>query len=132
MPINAFTRIPDSPNQLLQINFHHKSVKGEFKLFKIVEEQFKILFIPSLNLSGYGSNDEEALEMLKDSLDTYFNNLFKLKNDRVLNELGLLGWKQDRIHHKRFNNVAYVDKEGILRNFNLPAETEIEESSIAI
>ena len=132
--LNYFKKLEDqeSEGQSLQVNFHRRSVKGEFKVFKMTDNGFRIVFIPALNLSGYGKDEDEAFDLLKFSIDEYFNSLFKLKIDRIQNELGLLGWKQDRLHHKRFHNVAFVDKQGILKNFNLPAETHIEEMAVSV
>ena len=132
--LNYFKKLEDqeSEGQSLQVNFHRRSVKGEFKVFKMTDNGFRIVFIPALNLSGYGKDEDEAFDLLKFSIDEYFNSLFKLKIDRIQNELGLLGWKQDRLHHKRFHNVTFVDKQGILKNFNLPAETHIEEMAVSV
>jgi hypothetical protein len=47
-------------------------------------------------------------------------------------ELRKLGWVPNKIFKKKLSNQAYVDKDGILKNFNLSAETEIKEHFVSI
>jgi len=122
---------PDRWNneQYMSINQRKKRVKGEFKIFKIVEGEFIIMYIPAYNMTAYGKNDQEAFEMLEESLDDYFDALIYLKKDDIIKELSKYGWKQS-LFSKQFHNKAYIDKNGVLKNLDLPEDTQIEESKV--
>lgn len=111
----------------LQISFSSKRVKGNFRVYYFMDHDHYIAYMPSLQLTGYGDNKKEAVDMLFDVvLDDFCENLLELPTEKANNLLSNLGWKRNKLFHKKFSTNSFVDKEGILRNFNLPIETKIE------
>ena len=111
----------------LQISFGIKKVKGHFLVYYFMDHHHHIAYMPSLQLTGYGDSRKEAVDMLFDTvLDDFCENLLELSSDKAGELLVTLGWKRHKIFHKKFSTTVYIDKEGVLRNFNLPLETRIE------
>ncbi len=100
----------------------HKSVGkiiGFVSFFRFRDKdtnQF-ITFCPSLDLTGYGENELKALEMLKFSINDYFNYLINLSPKEIEKELRLHGFTHDKIKNKEYSKV-FVDINGDLKNFN--------------
>ena len=116
----------------LHIDFQGKNAKGTFTVHSFVEEGHFISYLPSLNLSAYGNTKEEATERLfKEVFDDYMKNVLNLKPERILKELFKLGWAKNPFFNKRLTN-SYIDKEGVLKNFNLPEETPIHTSVVSV
>jgi hypothetical protein len=117
----------DSDQDSLQISFGGKRVKGTFRVYYFMDHEHYVAYIPSLRLTGYGDNKKEAVDMLFDVvLDDFFENILELPLEKANGVLSSLGWKRNKFFHKKFSTNSFVDKEGILRNFNLPNETKIE------
>lgn len=117
----------DSGQDSLQISFSSKKVKGSFRIYYFMDHGHYIAYMPSLQLTGYGDNRKEAVDMLLDVvLDDFCENMLELPIEKANNLLSSLGWKRNKLFHKRFSTASYVDKEGVLKNFNLPLETKIE------
>lgn len=91
-----------------------------------VDHGHVVVYAPSLKISVYGATKDEAVKMLfEEVLVDYFQNLFQLKESELTKELAKYNWERSRILKKRYSNSSYVDAEGILKNFNLPKETPI-------
>ena len=120
---------PDS----LVIDYKRKKVSGRFTITGFEDNGHHIAYVASLNLSGYGNSPKEAFQMLLDIVvDDFFHNLVRLPEHEVSTELEKLGWKKNRILRKRFSSESYIDREGILRNFNLSPETIISEQLLEV
>lgn len=118
--------LPPGGYESLSIHKSKKAVKAIFRIYNLKEGDTFITYIPSLEASGYGNTKKEADDMLLEVIDDLFDNLFELKVDQMEAELRKLGWHQDKMFNKRFENTSYVDADGILKNFDLPETTEIE------
>lgn len=117
----------DSEQDSLQISFSSKKVKGSFRVYYFMDHDHFIAYMPSLQLTGYGDNRKEAVDMLFDVvLDDFRENMLELPIEKANTLLISLGWKRNKLFHKKFSTTSFVDKEGVLRNFNLPLETKIE------
>ena len=114
----------------LQINKSKKIITGEIKAFNIKDGSKIVIYVPSLNISGYGSSFEQAIDMLKEIIDDYFRELVKLKPENISIELKKYGWEKT-IFHKRFEQKVFIDKDGVLKNFELPEDTKIEETMLS-
>lgn len=89
--------------------------------------------MPSLNLSAYGETAKEATDRLvHEVLDDFFENLLALKPEQANNELRKLGWTRNKLFKKQFRSNSYVDRNGVLKNFNLPEETKIETAVVTV
>ena len=117
----------DNEQDSFQISFSSKKLKGSFRIYYFMDHDHYIAYMPSLQLTGYGDNRKEAVDMLIDIvLDDFCENMLELRVEKANELLASLGWKRNKLFHKKFTSTSYVDKEGVLRNFNLPLETKIE------
>jgi len=88
------------------------------------EDKDRILYIPSLKIFGKASTKELAKEDLDSKVDKYLKKLLKLSQPKIAIELKRLGWKQSKYKTKAFSK-SYIDKDGILRDFEIPVESKI-------
>lgn len=77
-----------------------------------------VFYIPSFDLSGYGSTKEAAREMAHQTIATFLKNLKKLTPKQIRQELALLGWHRNAIKSKSFSK-SFVDSDGVLNDFNM-------------
>lgn len=119
--------------EFIKIDFKTHNAKVGLWVFVFPDDKYFVSYIPSLKLSAYGNTEEEALSMLFDDiLDDFFKELFKLPEVKIREELDKCGWKKPTIFfRKKFSKEAYVDEEGVLRNFNLPAQTKVKRQFMA-
>ena len=94
-------------------------IKGMFKSFTGQSGEYWVSIIPSLNVSGYGNTEQEAIDDLKENTDQFWQDLFSLTVDLRHAELRKLGWTVDKIFKKKFSKT-YVDDSGVLQNFDYP------------
>lgn len=118
--------------EFLKIGNH--SIKGDVKAVSFMDGDYHILYVPSLNLSSYGKTFEEAQRMLQDVvIKDFCLSVIKAKDKNlIISELIKLGWNKSAIFQKDLSKSAYIDKEGILREFELPTNTVIKEENVAI
>jgi hypothetical protein len=114
----------------VEIQNSNKSIKDELHIGKngiklvlfvyhFIDKDTKqyVAYSPTLDISGYGSTEERAQEMMKFSIKDfaiYLNNLSTRDREK---ELFSLGWKKDKFKNKDFSKV-YVDSNGDLKDFN--------------
>lgn len=115
-------RIAENPSQSLTINKSKGSITGILERFIVKDGNFHVSILPALNISGYGKSSKEANEMLQEVLNDYFESLIKLKQELLEAELVKYGWKHG-IFKKLFENTAFIDEYGVLKNFDLPEDT---------
>lgn len=116
--------------EFIKFNFRRKQLDGNLKAHSFFSDGYEFVYIPSLNISGYGNTQEEAKEMAKVCIKDFAETLFASGEKRAIEEIKNLGWKKDKYFNKF--NAPFVDKNGILREFNLSEETKIETSSMAV
>jgi hypothetical protein len=110
-----------------------KEIRGQVKAVFFNEGDFVIYYIPSLNLSAYGKTYSEAEDMMKNAvLRDFCHNLISKPKAFVFSELAKLGWTRDKIFRKDLSKTSFIDKEGILREFDLDKDTVINEKEFAI
>lgn len=102
----------------LRIDLNKGRIGGNLSGFKFTEKDTKqsVIYIPSLELSGYGDNFDKANEMLRFSMQEFFDFLFNLPSNKIQIELSKLGWKKG-IFNKEFSR-AYIDVTGEIKNLN--------------
>ncbi len=105
------------------IKIGSKKISGFMFVFKFRDKDTRqiIHFAPSLELTGYGSNETKSLEMLKFSITDFFNHLISLSQKEREKILYELGWKQNSLKNKEFSKL-YIDINGELKNFNAVAD----------
>jgi len=119
-------------NQEIHLNIKRGTARGVFSIVYFEDHGHQIAYLPALNLTAYGSNKVEAIQMLDEVVDDYLDGLFSLPESQIVSELQKLGWKRNPTFNKDFTADAHIDTEGILRNFNLPAETAIEQQLMSV
>ena len=111
--------------EYLRINISKSKKKAncELTIFKYRDKDTRqiVLYIPSLEVTGYGSTEEKAQEMIKFSIDDFFHTLCTLSSKKIETELSKLGWKHHSLKNKEYSKV-YVDGDGELKNFNAVAD----------
>lgn len=128
----AATKAPFSPNpvtEFIKIDFATRSAQMRVFVASFIDSGHHVAYIPSLKLSGYATSKDDAIKMLfEDVVDDMFENLFELDESTITNELGKYGWhKAKGIPNKKFyNDRPFVSPTGILENFNLPQNTDIQ------
>ena len=75
-------------------------IKGWLRNFTGMQGEHFVSIIPSLNVSGYGFTESEAIESLKDNLHTFFSDLFALTEVQRRKEISTMGWEVNTIFNK--------------------------------
>jgi len=118
--------------EVLNIDLKKLNMAGKVRVFDFMDEGHHISYIPSLNLSGYGDTKQEALDLLmKHVVKDFFEGLLTLSESQINEELKKLGWERSHFLNREFSK-SYLDEDGVLREFNLPAETQIESQFLAV
>jgi predicted RNase H-like HicB family nuclease len=75
---------PNEKREALKISYggNHK-VDATLMVVDFKDGHYHIAFTPSLNLSAYGDNKEQAMERMDEVLGDYFENLLSLKDPNV-------------------------------------------------
>lgn len=79
--------------------------------------------IPSLNVSGYGFDEEDSINALKENLRTLFEDLFEVSESERKQELLKMGWSAQPSLDKRLAWLHF-DEKGILQNFDFPEQVK--------
>lgn len=108
-------------------------VKGRFQVFEFEEGDHKIIYAPSLEISAYGSTENEAKDMFKSSVATFFEDyLTEHGIDHLYAELNRLGWKQDKYLKKKLSNLSKTTFEDIRKEFDLPEDAKYQKLEMAV
>lgn len=57
-----------SPREKIKIDWKESRFKGSLCVFDFMDNNHHIAYLPSLNLTGYGDNKEEAHDILMNSI----------------------------------------------------------------
>jgi len=122
-----------SKGNFLKIDWNNKSGNAKLTAVNFKDGEYHIIYIPSLNLSSYGETEEEAYLIMKDIvIKDFLENLLEASEHDAKEELRKLGWNQNNLLKKQFTSKAYINKEGILKAFELEADTQIEEATLEL
>lgn len=118
-------------NEYLKVNIKQREARGRFKLIEFQDIGHFVTLIPSLNLSAYGDTKADSRKMMGDIvLKDYFDHLMALTESRIFEELKNLGWDRSPFYKEELSKDVHIDREGILKNFNLSETTILEETLI--
>jgi hypothetical protein len=103
----------------LRINLAKGKIKFHGNVLKYRDRDTRqiVIFIPSLDITGYGATEKKAQEMIHFLLGDFFAWLVKLPHSRIDTELRELGWKHLKYKNKEYSQ-AFIDGDGRLQNFN--------------
>ena len=115
---------PTPTEEMIHVNRNHKSVKAVLKRFIYRDKDTRqiVIYIPSLEISGYGATLEKAIEMVQFSMDEYFTYLISLSAKEMKIELLKNEWQHNDTYNNKKYSKAYIDSDGILQNFNAVAD----------
>ena len=108
----------------LHINKNSGRIKAILNVIKYRDKDTRqiVIYIPALELSGYGAVEKKALEMVNFSVDEYFTVLVRMSAKDMEKELTKLGWHHKNRYSNKEYSQAYIDADGKLQNFNAVAD----------
>ncbi len=110
-----------------------KRAKANLFLYEFEDNGFFIVYNKSLELSAYGKTPEEAKKMFVEVVyHDFCENLTELSEGDIFKELKRLGWTQSPIFKKELSNTACVDKQGVLKDFNLAEGAIIKDQYVTV
>lgn len=110
-----------------------KRAKANLFLYEFEDNGFFIVYNKSLELSAYGKTPEEAKKMFVEVVYRDFcENLTELSEGDIFKELKRLGWTRSPIFKKELSNTACVDKQGVLKDFNLAEGAIIKDQYVTV
>lgn len=118
--------------EFIKVDKTKHQVTGSVTMMLFKDHDQVIAYIPSLDMSGYGTTEKEAEGMITVTVEEYFRSLLPQPLSVITQELLKYGWKQERYFNKRFHPEAYVDKAGVLMEFNLPQDAFIKEEALQV
>lgn len=118
--------------EYIKINLKRQHIAAKLRTFSFQEGNTHIVYLPSVEISGYGDTIEEAHDLAKITLNDFSQNLFKLPESKIYAVLRELGWERDRFFQKKMNNLSNITYEDIKKEFNIPDNTPIRETSISV
>lgn len=126
--------IPNEVTESLSIQLgKRKLIKANLQVFEFIDNGFIVIYNPSLELSAYGKNSEDALHMFKEVVFKDFcENLTSLPEGKVYEELKRLGWNRNVIFQKKLSRTTRVDREAVSKEFNLTEKSEIKELLLTV
>jgi len=118
--------------EVLKLDFNKKSLQAKLNAFGFKDGEFYILYIPSLEISAYGDDYNDAMQMLKESLDVFSEDIFNIPIKNAKNLLKKLGWQPNKIFKKKMEQTKNISPEYLIKEYNLPDNTTIKSIPIAI
>ena len=96
----------------LHINKGKLHITGYLNVYRFVDKDTRqhVIYIPSLELSGYGETSDKATEMAKEALSEFLGSMLHRTSSEVMAELSDLGWKKNMFRNKDFSNHDIAGK----------------------
>jgi len=122
--VNAVVSKKKTEEETLKVNLNKGLIKMTARMLKFRDKDTRqiILFIPSFQITGYGSTEKKAKEMLDFSIGEYFEFLCSLSQRKLDEELVKLGWKHVAHAGRQQFSKMFVSSDGELQNFNAVAD----------
>lgn len=120
-----------SPIEVIRINQGKRRVYTRLThyVYRDIETRQIIVYIPSIEVSAYGQTREKAFEMLKYSMEQFYEYILNLSLRDLNLELKKFGFTRNKIQTKEFSK-AYVDKSGELKQFAVGNEVIVSSAAI--
>ncbi|HEY6976339.1 MAG TPA: hypothetical protein VH396_08615 [Chitinophagaceae bacterium] len=108
----------------LRIDFSTGKITATLAGFIFLDKDANVFvaYLPSLEVSGYGSTVNDAQEMFKFSIKDFFDYLTQISIEEVQRELRKLGWKKNSHFNKRFSKDQ-VNIRDLLKDYNIEEST---------
>lgn len=102
-------------------------------MFMFKDGEHAMMYIPSLELSSYGDDFEEAGDMMMNHvIPAFCESIFEEPKSIVTSSLKKMGWAKNPFFRKELSRKSFMGKEGILKEFDLAPDTEINEQLVAV
>lgn len=113
-----------SKEDIIHINQKKAVITGMFSILKYVDKETQqvVIYLPALEISGYGETDEKATEILRFNIHELFKYLIDLPPVELKSYLQSAGWS-NKLFNKDFSK-AFVDTNGDLKNFAVDEKVE--------
>ncbi|MCF0074670.1 hypothetical protein LZD49_29565 [Dyadobacter sp. CY261] len=111
----------DNFSDLLKLSQHE--VVGTLRMFTGQQGEHWVGIVPNLNVTGYGENETDAVQALKENLDTFFDDLFKLSESERQKVMENIGWHNEKAFPKKFSNPSF-DELKVLQSFDHPEQVK--------
>lgn len=119
---------PRDRSSSLHIDFPEGTIVYSLYIMAFEDNGYYVNYCPALKVSSYGKSSAESRHMMTSIvLPDLFEQLIELGKPAAFEFLSKMDWVAIDRESKDFENSVYVDKNGILQNFNLPEDTEIQE-----
>jgi hypothetical protein len=96
-----------------------EEIEGTLIVYTGQQGDHTLSIIPSLNVSGYGIDEEDSVNALKENLETLFEDLFGISESERKDELSRMGWNPQPSSDQPLPWLHFEEKE-ILQNFDFP------------
>lgn len=105
------------------IKLRKSGLKAVLNSYTGQQGEFMVTIIPSLNVTGYGRTEREAIESIRENLDTLFHDLFDVSEVERHKYLTGLGWIRNEFFKHQMSST-FVDENGVLQNFDFPDQVK--------
>ncbi|MCB9225073.1 MAG: hypothetical protein R2780_01570 [Crocinitomicaceae bacterium] len=113
--------------ETLRLNEHE--IELGIQVYSGKSQGYFVWYAPSIEVSGYGTTAKEAQESFKHNLDVFSEDILNLTSKNRELALFKLGWSKKNRSKKQFSK-SYIDKDGVLHNFD--PETEVETAFLEV
>ncbi len=129
--VNAVVSNKKITEESLKINLGKGRIRMTARVIRYRDKDTRqiILYVPSMQITGYGATEEKAKEMMNFSLSEYFGYLCSLTQRKLDDELTKIGWKHVQHAGKQQFSKMFVSVDGELQNFNAVAD-QVEQLTI--
>lgn len=100
------------PNE--QIRVVGSKMKLNVVLYTGKEGDFFIAVAPSIKVSAYGINEDDAFKSFMENIEVFCEDMLALSHEERDSEFRKLGFKKETYRNKNFSKV-YVDENGVLQ-----------------
>ncbi|MFK7798770.1 MAG: hypothetical protein AB8E82_15070 [Aureispira sp.] len=91
-----------------KLNLKKDTITLNLTLISFQEDDYSVLYSPTLDLYGYGENEGEALNSFNETIYLYLE--YGMNENTILQDLKNLGWERQKYFKKRFNTAKYSPK----------------------
>jgi len=120
-------------SEYLRIDTKNKQAVGEFVGMFFKDQNAIVSYVPSLDLTSYGDNEQEAIEMMEVSIREFLNDLVKMKSENeIYQTLKSFGWHRHAFFSKRLTNLSETTFEDVIKQFGLPENTKAKNLPLAV
>ena len=100
---------PNDKEDIIHINQKKAIITGKFSILKYIDKETKqvVIYLPGLEISGYGETVEKAKEVLSFNIEELFTYIIELPRKKLKAYLEAAGWDSN-FFNKEFSK-AFVD-----------------------